>query len=181
MKRLGLVLAILILTQPVHARQMIEDWVVDHFKPHGPWETICDRRMRDGALRRRCYIRYIDGYAPEPKFGASFAFVTNETGQGLRLQFGFEPGTRFVKDGFVLARGGKTVWRHDTTLCAGGNDCVLTGSAATALVAALRQGGTLRFGFTDRHGRKWKRDWEAAHFAAAYADYRAASAARDLP
>ena len=164
---------------PLSAQQMIEDWAVDHFKPFGLWESICDHRERGGSTQRRCYIRYVDGYAPHPKFGASFAFVTPEEG-GLRFEFGFEPGTEFAADGFTLRRMDGSAWSHDTGKCEGGNNCIFEGEDAALLAAELSGAADLVFTFTDRHGRSWMREWAGAQFAAALADFTAASAERGL-
>ena len=168
-----------LLAAPASARQLIEDWKVDHFKPYGLWESICDHRERDGDTVRRCYVRYVDGYAPHPKFGASFAFVTPDDG-GLRFEFGFEPGTTFAPNGFALERTDGSIWSHDTSQCEGGNNCAFTGAEADMLATQLSDGADLVFTFTDRHGRDWRREWSGAQFSAALSDFKAAAAERGL-
>lgn len=174
-------LAGLIATTPGSAREMIGNWRVDHFKPFGLWESMCDHREQENRQIRRCYIRYVDGYSPGEPFGAAFLFVTAPGPGDLRYEFGFEPGTRFAEDGFVVMRDDAIIWILDTATCAGGNSCIIEGDAALDLSNLLGGGGRLVFRFADRHGRDWRREWTAPDYDEVLADFQAASAERELP
>ena len=76
------------------------DWIVDHTKHFGLWDSMCDHRMTGEEREQRCYIRYVDVFSPRPKFGAVFLFVT----PGPEVQIGLEPGTVFPPNGIRIDR-----------------------------------------------------------------------------
>ena len=168
------------LAAPAGAQNTADDWkwVVDFSSRHDGWDTSCDQHKE--RKERRCYVRYVDVYAPRPQFGAAFAFVQwGEDGESV-IEFSFERGTRFRDGGFAVIEGDGNVWALDTAQCAA-NRCELTGDEADALFAALTPGRDLTLRFADRYGRIWERQWPAGGFAAALADFRAQSMARGLP
>ena len=153
-------------------------WVVDFSSRYDGWDTACDRHKE--REEQRCYVRYVDVYAPRPQFGAAFAFVQWGEDRRPSVDFSFERGTRFRDGGFAVTEGDGNVWALDTARCAA-NRCELTGDEADALFAALTPGRDLTLRFADRYGRIWERQWPAGGFAAALADFRAQSVARGLP
>lgn len=155
------------------------DWVVTHHAHFGLWDSVCDERPGDGAPQRRCYIRYVDVFSPRPDFAAHFLFVTPD-GAGLRIEYGSEPGTRFVSSGHRIDRDGGTVWGTDRPGCLTGGPCDFAGAAAEELYAVLKAGGEWRFHFSDRHGHVQDLAWDLGPFAAAAADFEAEAAARGL-
>lgn len=172
--------ALLLLTLSPRAENTVEDWswTVDHFERFGIWDSVCDHRDDDGTKLRRCYVSYVDVYSPGEQFGAAFVFLTASAADGDAFEFRFEPGTQFAADGFRIERGGRTAWRHDDTGCL---KCIIEGEAASALIGELDATSEIVFAFADRYKRTWERRWEAEGLAEAIADWRKASAERDLP
>ncbi|MCB2135968.1 MAG: hypothetical protein KDE08_08495 [Rhodobacteraceae bacterium] len=155
------------------------DWVVTHQKHFGLWDSVCDERAEADAMTRRCYIRYVDVFSPRPDFAAHFLFVTPEA-DGVRIEYGSEPGTRFARGGNRIESDGAVVWSTDRAACLTGGSCVFAGVEAADLYARLKQGGAWRFDFADRHGHIRSLDWNLAPFAEAAADFEAEAAARGL-
>ncbi|SPH18596.1 hypothetical protein DEA8626_02136 [Defluviimonas aquaemixtae] len=182
MRRLVLCLILAALpaaAQDREGRNTPGDWVVTHQKPFGLWDSVCDERLEDGAMHRRCYIRYVDVFSPRPSFAAHFVFVT-PNGKDVRIEYGSEPGTRFVKDGHRIERDGEIVWQPMQAACLTGGSCVFTGPPGAELYAALRAGGEWRFDFADRHGQVQSLSWDLDPFDAAAADFEAESDERGL-
>ncbi len=155
------------------------DWVVTHHAPFGLWDSICDERPEAEAMHRRCYVRYVEVFSPRPNFAAHFLFVTPEA-DGVRIEYGSEPGTRFVRGGNRIERDGAAVWTAEPAACLAGGRCVFAGSGAAELYGTLREGGTWRFDFADRHGQLQSLAWDLAPFDAAAADFEAEAARRGL-
>lgn len=155
------------------------DWVVTHQRPFGLWDSVCDERTEEGALRQRCYLRYVDVFSPRPDFAAHFVFVTPEAG-GLRVEYGSERGTRFVAGGNRIERDAAKVWAATRAGCLTGGTCVFEGAAAAELYATLRAGGSWRFDFADRNGKVQSLAWDLNRFDAAAADFEAEATARGL-
>lgn len=177
MRKIAVFLAIF-LAPPAAAENSVEDWswIPDRYEHFGIWDSVCDHRDKDGKRLDRCYIVFVDVFAPRPQFAAAFLFVTPAAG-GLRYEFRFEKGTVFAGDPVSLLRGGSEVWSLPS--CPG-LKCVLEGADADALATAMSAGGELRIDMTDRHGRAWDLRWSAEGFAAALDDMRAAAAQRGL-
>lgn len=148
------------------------EWQVTYQKPYGLWDVFCDARDDE----ERCYIRYVEVYAPRPDFGAMFVFVTPDG-----IDFGMEAGTLFGETGPRIELDGAQVWAANGLGCRTGVSCNLTGNAATAFLDAARNGGTLRMTFTDRQGREQDLAWGLSRFADAFADWQNQSTARGLP
>lgn len=168
------------LTVSASAQNTADDWkwVVDFSARHDGWDTACDQHKE--SKDRRCYVRYVDVYAPRPQFGAAFAFVQwGEDGQPF-IEFSFERGVRFTGNRFTVTEGGNAVWTYDTAQCAG-TRCLLEGAAADALFDELTPGRQLEFRLVDGYGRAWTRQWPVDEFAPALADFREQSAERGLP
>jgi hypothetical protein len=155
------------------------DWVVTHQKHFGLWDSVCDERMEGEAMHRRCYIRYVDVFSPRPDFAAHFLFVTPES-DGVRIEYGSEPGTRFARGGNRIERESEAVWSTNRAACLTGGTCVFAGVEAAELYAMLKHGGTWRFDFADRHGHVQSLDWSLSPFAAAAEDFEAEAASRGL-
>jgi len=155
------------------------NWVVTHFSKSGIWESMCDERPEDGIMHRRCYIRHVDVFSPRPKFAAQFMFITPED-DGLRVEFGMEPGTIFSPGGFRIESGANFSWSTRRFGCLTGLTCVFGGEEATELVEAMVGGGDFRFVFLDRHATRRNIVWPLDGFADALADFRTQAAARGL-
>lgn len=168
------------LTAIAGAQNSTDDWkwVVDFSSRHNGWDTACDHHM--DRAEKRCYIRYVDVYAPRPRFGAAFVFVQWDEAGRPYAEFAFEPGTRFTENGFALSDDGSTVWRYDTGRC-DGTLCRIEGDAAAELFGLFEGDRQLELRFSDRHGRDWERIWSTAGFAAALDDFHTQSQARGLP
>jgi len=180
-KSLTSALAVLLLATPALAQNTVRDWqwVTDHYKSFGIWVSACDHRDDKGETVRRCYIRHVDVYAQQPRFGAAFVFAQPSEDAAPVFEFSFESGTDFAADGFKHMRDGETVWMLDTDTCRR-NRCILKGARSAELIEVLEGGGALQLTFSDRHGRDWARQWDAEGFAAAYKDFKDASAERGL-
>ncbi len=152
------------------------EWIVDHQRAFGLWDSLCDHRQTGDLNEERCYLRYVEVFSARPKFGAQFAFIT----PGPRIEFGTEPGTQFDPDGFRIERGGATVWALPQTGCLIGQACVFEGPDAARLLSEMIQGGIFAFDFIDRHGAPQSLRWDLAPFADAPADFSAEAAKRGL-
>lgn len=161
--------------QDLQGRDTAGNWRVTHYAAHGIWKSFCDEREEDGSLRQRCYIRWVDVYAPAPRLGALFTFVTpQEEGLGGHdVMFGPEPGTAFVADGFRIDQHGGTTWQMTDRQCLLWADCKLEVEAAAQLLEAMRQGGSFHFEFVDSHGRHFNLEWPLEGFAEAFSTYEA--------
>ena len=159
------------------------DWVTTHYQSFGQWDSACDERPLTtepgSGIERRCYLRYVDVFSPRPEFAAQFVFVAHE-GNGVRVRFGSEPGTRFVRGGFRVERDGRTVWSTARTECLTGGECIFRNEEGAGLLEVLRQGGVWRFDFTDRHGKLRSLTWDLSPFATAFADLTAETDKRGL-
>lgn len=179
------ILALLILVGTANSQQKIGNWKVDHFKPFGEWESFCDHRTENSVVIRRCYLRRVEVYSDRPKFGALYFFLTEEKGENSHpiseLEFGFEPGTRFHGDGFVIESGNNIVYRLNTGGCENGHRCWIKGIPAQSLQRHLVKGNQLRFRFTDKRGDKWDIAWTADGYQNALANFKSASQQRGLP
>ena len=152
------------------------DWVVDHYKPFGLWDSICDHRMTEGVKKERCYLRYVEVFSPRPNFAAQFVFVTPEP----QVEIGLERGTLFDRDGMRVEDMGGTLWSTNRLGCRTGLTCTFTGEEAEALLAAMEDGTVFAFDFTDRHGAPQKLRWDLTRFADAIADFRREADLRGL-
>ena len=154
-------------------------WTVDHFKRLGIWESVCDHRYDNGTKLERCYISYVDVFAPRPKFAAAFMFVTPQTDRKLRYEFRFETGTQFDEGGFAILVEGLPIWQFETTNCPS-LKCIFEGNDAEELSDVMSQDGSLYFALTDRYGRFHELNWNTDGFANALADMHKQSLARNL-
>ncbi len=183
MPRLCLLLVLVALTFTAGAQDRSggnrpSDWIVKHYEPFGLWDSICDERMEEGVLKQRCYLRYVDVYAPRPNFGATFAFVFTEAG-GTDVEFGFERGTRYAENGFRIERNDERVWVLSNS-CLRRNRCLFKDHEAQSLLETFMGGGVLIQQFRDRHGRDWRLEWDLSRFDEALDDHRRASERRSL-
>lgn len=178
------ILAILFTAAPAIAQDLQGNdtpgnWRVTHYQSFGIWNSICDEREEDGALRQRCYIRWVDVFSGRPKFAGQFVFVTPEA-DGFDIEFGIEPGTLFNPSGFRIDRDGQVVWRTRRPGCLTGLSCTFEDTNAADLLQEMRAGGSFRFVFRDRHGQARDLTWPLEGFDAAWADFTAQSQARNL-
>ncbi len=152
------------------------DWVVDHYKPFGLWDVICDHRDTNGTKDQRCYIRYVEVFSPRPKFAAQFVFVT----PGPKVEIGLEAGTRFPKNGLRIEGAGETLWHSNRILCRTGLSCTFEGAEGEMLLTAMARGTVFAFDFTDRHGMAQSLRWDLTRFGEALADYDSERGKRGL-
>lgn len=152
------------------------EWVVTHQTRIGGWDSMCDERTTGDTLEQRCYVRYVDVYAPRPNFGALFLFVTADG-----VEFGMERGIRFGVTGPRITRGGKDVWQENRFGCRRGWTCKLGPADAQAFLDIAADSDALAFTFTDRDDRPQDLNWDLSEFAEVLSDWRAQSQARDLP
>ena len=152
------------------------DWVVDHYKPFGLWDSICDHRETDSAKEERCYLRYVEVFSPRPAFAAQFIFVT----PGPEVEIGLERGTLFPKGGMRIEGTDGPLWSTDHILCRTGLACIFTGDDAETLLTAMEGGDVFAFDFRDRHGSQQSLRWDLSIFADALADFRREATARGL-
>ncbi|MDI3336264.1 hypothetical protein QKW60_07590 [Defluviimonas aestuarii] len=182
MRRLALLVCLAALPAPAQDRDGNDtpgDWVVTHQKHFGLWDSVCDERMEGEAMHQRCYIRYVDVFSPRPDFAAHFLFVTPGP-DGVRVEYGSEPGTRFVRDGNRIETDAAPLWTATQNGCLTGGSCVFVGVEAAFLYEALKSAESWRFQFADRHGKTQDLTWDLAPFAAAAEDFEAEAAARGL-
>ena len=152
------------------------EWVIDHQKAFGLWDSFCDHRTTDGLREQRCYLRYVEVFSPRPKFGAQFAFVT----KGPEVEFGMEAGTFFQAEGFRIETDGAVIWAKPQAGCLVGLACTYEGAEATEILDAMVAGDVFKFDFTDRHGQPQSLVWGVKSFRHALADFKAQSALRGL-
>lgn len=180
MKLKAALLSLLLIT-PAQAQNTTRDWqwVVDHQSNFGEWTSACDHRD-DDENEQRCYIRYVEVYARQPMFGATFLFVTSPQPGQIEFELSFERGTDFGDKPLALFNADTATWTHDPRECHRGTRCTFTGSEAEELAARLSEGGELQFDFTDNHDRAWELRWDATGFANAFSDFQTELAARNL-
>ncbi|SCZ49195.1 Invasion protein IalB, involved in pathogenesis [Epibacterium ulvae] len=160
--------------QDIDGRDTASNWRGTHHSFHGIWNTICDEREENGILKERCYIRWVDVYAPRPQFGGIFTFITPRgegTIAGHDVMFGVERGTVFVRDGFQITQGGEVIWRLTDFRCLRFGECDFTSSTSDEILSALLSGEVLELRFIDRHGRSFERNWSLEGFSSAYEAY----------
>lgn len=154
------------------------DWIPQHYVSFGLWDSVCDERLENDALKQRCYLRYVEVYSPRPVFLASFAFIFTESGQSV-VELGFEKSTRFNETGFRVENDGKTVWAFNDP-CLSTSKCRMTGEKAQSFLSQLSKGDTLVQEFRDRALQSRILSWDLSQFAEALADYREAAEERSL-
>ena len=152
------------------------EWVIDHHKAFGLWDSMCDHRTTDDLREERCYIRYVEVFSPRPQFGAQFFFLT----QGPSVEFGMEAGTLFNEDGFRIMRDNSIAWAKPQAGCLVGLACLYEGQVANDLVHAMANGSVFAFNFIDRHGQPQALNWDLSQFAGALKDFNLQSAKRGL-
>lgn len=167
------------LAQDAQGNDTPGDWRVTHTAHFGLWDSVCDERGPAEALQQRCYIRYVDVFSPRPEFAAHFVFVTPAQ-DGVEIQYGSEPGTRFVRDGNRIETDAAPLWVATQNGCLTGGSCVFVGVEATFLYEALKTAKSWRFQFADRHGKIQDLTWDLTPFAEAAADFEAEATARGL-
>ena len=170
-----------LLTVPVAAQDRAGndtpgEWKVTHHTAFGLWDSMCDERQSGETLEQRCYLRYVDVFSPHPKFGAIFAFI----GPDNSVEFGFEQGTAFKRNGFYAKTAGTRSWTMPHRPCLFGGACQFEADQGAQLLETFSKADALVFDFVDRHGQAQVREWDMTVFAPALADHRAQSAARGL-
>ena len=171
-----LLLPTALLAQDRAGRDTPGDWVVDHYKPYGLWDSICDHRQTGDVTEKRCYLRYVEVFSPRPKFAAQFIFVT----PGPEIEIGLERGTRFPKDGLRIEDDGGMIWASNRIGCRFGLSCTFFDDRAEELLSHMARGRVFAFDFTDRHGTSQTLRWDLTRFGEALADFRREAAARGL-
>ncbi|MEL6610410.1 MAG: hypothetical protein AAFO93_16005 [Pseudomonadota bacterium] len=151
------------------------EWVVTHHTPFGLWDSFCDERTTGETLEQRCYLRYVEVYAPRPNFGAIFTFITPD-----EVEFGMESGIRLIGDGLRIEQDGEIAWQETRRSCQTGGACTLDGGAADAFLDTASDGGTLAITLRDRQGIVREMFWDLSQMDAALTDYRAEAQKRDL-
>lgn len=183
MKRLTTALLLALATsasaQDLEGNDTAGNWVVTHFEQFGIYLSSCDEREENGALKQRCYLRYVDVFSPRPDFAAQFFFVV-QGGDGLEVDFGLEPGTLFSPNGFRIEGTDGDIWKTRRVGCLTGLSCTFYGEDADALLQAMQTGTSFRFTFRDRHGKPQDLTWPLAGFSDAMADFAEQSAIRGL-
>ncbi|WP_299349752.1 hypothetical protein [uncultured Shimia sp.] len=184
MSKIILILTLLatpLLAQDLEGNDTPGNWRVTHHEIHDIWNVLCDEREEQGALKQRCYIRYVDVFSPRPKFAAQFLFVTPSADKAsAEVDFGMEAGTLFLPGAFRIERDGTNVWQSNWPGCLTGLDCTFTGDSGAALLREMRAGGAFRFTFRDRHGQPQDLIWPLDAFGAAWDDFATVAEARDL-
>lgn len=156
--------------QDLEGNDTAGNWVVTHFEQFGIYLSSCDEREENGALKQRCYIRYVDVFSPRPDFAAQFFFVVNGD-EGLEVDFGMEAGTLFSLNGFRIEDMGGDIWKTRRVGCLTGLSCTFEGEDADVLLQAMQDGTAFRFTFRDRHGNPRDLTWPLAGFSDAMADF----------
>ena len=177
----GLCLASAASAQDLQGRDTAGNWRVTHYSSYGIWNAICDERDENGALKKRCYIRWVDVYASAPQFGALFTFITpREDGPASThdVMFGPELGTAFLKDGFIVTKGGQEIWGMEDRRCLLWSDCMFSAAQSSKALKAMLTGDAMKFAFVDRHNRLFDLNWSLNGFTDAYEAYEAEWAAR---
>lgn len=154
------------------------DWVAKHYVSFGLWDSVCDERMEEGALRQRCYLRYVEVFSPRPLFMASFVFAYTQDEQ-TQIELGFETGVRYSKKGFRVEHSGDVIWTAEDE-CLEASPCELGGVAAQDMLTHMAKGDVLVQQFIDRSGQMRVLEWDLSKFADAVSDYRREAAARNL-
>ncbi|MEX0367005.1 MAG: hypothetical protein AB3N22_13105 [Ruegeria sp.] len=167
------------LAQDLQGNDTPGNWRVTHHQIFGIWNSMCDEREEDGALRQRCYIRRVDVFSPRPDFAAQFLFITPET-EGYKVEFGMEAGTLFHPSGFRIEGKAGEVWHTRRPGCLTGLSCVFELDAAQGLIDAMQSGSAFRFTFRDRHGQAQDLTWPLDGFGEAWADFNTQSRQRNL-
>lgn len=157
------------LATPLAAQDTAGGWAPTFTARHAGWDVTCDR-LDD---QERCYIRYIDAYAPRPNFGVVFFFLEVIEGAPV-VTLGREFETDLETTTFRVAPG----W-DGRGHCTSG-PCALDGADATALSRALADGGVFEIGFVDGQGQAQLRRWSSDGFAAALGDVTREAAKRGL-
>ncbi len=173
---LALTCALPLAAQDRAGRDTAGEWVVDHHRAFGQWDSMCDYRITGDLREERCYLRYVDVFSPRPAFAAQFVFVT----PGPRIEFGIEPGTLFRMNGFRIERAGQVAWSAVKPACLIGRGCIYEGKPALWLLGHMTDGGSFAFDFTDRHGKQQSLRWDLDPFAGARADFEAEADKRGL-
>ena len=173
---LALLLALPAFAQDRDGNDTPGEWVVDHHRAFGLWDSMCDHRVTGDQTEQRCYLRYVDVFSPRPQFGAQFFFLT----PGPEIEFGLEAGTLFPPDGFRIVSEGQTTWSAPQPGCLVGLACLYDQDDAATLLEAMAAGGSFKFTFTDRHGQPQNLEWSLSRFADAVADFNAQSGQRGL-
>ncbi|MEL6517192.1 MAG: hypothetical protein AAFQ39_05705 [Pseudomonadota bacterium] len=164
----------LTLALPANAQDTAGAWAPTFTSRHGDWDVTCDARGDGAAREERCYMRYIDIYAPQPNFGVLFMFLEIEDAAPV-ISLGREFETDLVATALRVSPG----WTRSEVLCTGG-PCEIAGPQALAMVEALSAGGMLEIGFTDATGADQLRQWPAGAFGAAFVDVVREAKARGL-
>lgn len=167
------------LAQDLQGNNTAGSWRVTHHRLIGIWDSMCDERVEQGQLVRRCYLRHVDVFSPHPEFAAQFLFVTPEA-SGFAVEIGIEPGTLFAPGGIRIERAGERLWHNNWPGCLAGLGCTFSEGSAEDLITAMRQGETFRFTFRDRHGRAEDLAWPLDQFEAAWQDFLDQSHQRGL-
>lgn len=167
------------LAQDLQGNDTAGNWRVTHHEIFGIWNSICDEREENGALKQRCYIRRAEVFSFRPKFAAQFVFITPEP-EGFKVEFGMEPGTFFNPSGFRIDKDSETIWRTRRPGCLTGLGCTFANQRAQDLLDAMQTGDAFRFVFRDRHGQSQDLTWPLDMFDAAWADFTAQSQQRNL-
>ncbi len=172
---LGLHLGGAAVAQDLQGRDTAGNWRVTHHTSHGIWKSICDEREEHGALKQRCYIRWVDVYAGHPDFGALFTFITpreNAPAGQHDVMFGPELGTVFLPDGFVVKQDQEIIWHMSGVGCLLLADCELDASQSDEALQAMLNGSGLEFSFIDPHFRRFDLSWSLEGFSDAFETYQ---------
>ncbi|WP_298853319.1 hypothetical protein [uncultured Ruegeria sp.] len=165
--------------QDLQGNDTAGNWRVTHHEIFGIWNSICDEREENGALRQRCYIRRAEVFSLRPKFAAQFVFITPEP-EGFKVEFGIEPGTFYSPSGFRIDKGDETIWRTRRPGCLTGLSCTFDDHRGQEVLDAMLNGDAYRFVFRDRHGQSQDLTWPLDTFGSAWADFTAQSQQRNL-
>lgn len=172
-----LILAGSALAQDRQGRDTPGEWVVDHTKHFGLWDSMCDHRTTGDLREERCYLRYVDVFSRDP-FAALFLFVT----PGPEIEIGIERGTRFPDQGIRIEdANGAVLWTTDRRSCLRGRACTFEGEEAASLYEAMQTGAVFAFDFADPSGADRELRWDLTRMGEASADFADQSAARALP
>jgi invasion protein IalB len=161
--------------QDLQGRDTAGNWRVTHHTSHGIWKAICDEREEDGALKQRCYIRWVDVYAGHPDFGAIFTFITpreNAPAGQHDVMFGPELGTVFLPNGFVIKKDDEIIWRMSGAGCLLLANCDLGAVRSDDVLRAMLNGTALELSFVDPHFRRFDLSWSLEGFPDAFGVYQ---------
>ncbi|MFY0597432.1 MAG: hypothetical protein JXQ85_13455 [Cognatishimia sp.] len=176
---LAMALATSATAQDLEGNDTASNWKVTHFEQFGIYLSSCDERREAGALKQRCYLRYVDVFSPRPEFAAQFFFVVNGE-EGREVDFGLETGTLFGPNGFRIEGTDGDIWKTRRVGCLTGLSCTFDGEDADELLQAMQDGTGFRFTFRDRNGNPQDLTWPLAGFADAMADFAEQSEIRGL-